>query len=88
MKYLVHRIDDIMLSIPTSLLSVELLVFSFCFMELMIGNPVPIVKPPPVCPRMFGCMGNDTSTYQLSIPLESAPKFNISSVVDLRYSIR
>jgi hypothetical protein len=31
-------------------LSVELLVFNFCFVETEMGNPLPSVNPPPVCP--------------------------------------
>jgi hypothetical protein len=34
-------------------LSVELLVFNFCFVETEMGNPLPSVNPPPVCPRIL-----------------------------------
>jgi hypothetical protein len=32
---------------------VELRVFSFCLVEVTIGNPLPIVNPPPVWLRIF-----------------------------------
>jgi hypothetical protein len=51
-------------------------------------NPLPSVNPPPVCPRMFGCMVNEASTFHINSPLLSAPKIRGQSRSPLWYSIR
>ena len=73
---------------PTNSLSVKLQVFSFCLPKLTMGNPVPSVIPPPVCPRIFGCTANDASTYHSNLPLESAPSVSGIESVALRYSTK
>ncbi len=72
-KLRVQIIIGIMSLTPTNSLSVELLVFSFCLVEAEIGNPLPMVRPPPVWPRIFGCTAKDASTYHISRPSFSAP---------------
>ena len=87
-KWRVQMIIGIMSSTPTNSLSVELLVFSFCLVDVEIGKPLPIVKPPPVCPRIFGCTANEASTYHISNPSLSAPNTKGLTLSFLKYSIR
>jgi hypothetical protein len=76
-------------STPTNLLSVELFVFNFCFHEATMGNPRPIVNPPPVWPRMFGCKANEASMYHINSPSFSALRTTRGqSWSPLKYSIR
>ena len=77
-----------MSSMPTNSLSVKLFVFNFCLVDTEIGKPLPIVNPPPVCPRMFGWTANDASTYHMSIPSLSAPSMRGLSLSPLRYSTK
>ncbi len=77
-----------MSSTPTNSLSVELLVFNFCYVETEMGNSLPSVNPPPVCLHMFGCTANGASTYHINNPSLSAPKITGRSRSPLRYSIR
>jgi hypothetical protein len=77
-----------MSSTPTTSLSVELLVFNFCFVKTEKRNPLPIVSLPPVCMRMFGCTANEASMYHINSPLLSAPKTRGQSRSPLKYSIR
>jgi hypothetical protein len=87
-KWRVQMIIGIMSSTPTNSLSVELLVFSFCLVDVEIGKPLPIVKPPPVCPRIFGCTANEASTYHISNPSLLAPNTKGRMLSFLKYSIR
>ena len=72
-------------STPTISVSVELLVFRLCFVEVDTGNPVPIVRPPLVWPLMFGYTPCDASTYHYSFPLPSACRISSISWVRLKY---
>ena len=87
-EYRAHNIDGIMSLTPMSSLSVDLLVFSFCLVELTIGKPLPMVRPPPVCPLMFMWTANDASTYHFNALLVSAPSINGRLTVARRYSIK
>ena len=75
-------------SAATISVSVELRVLSFCFVELIMGNPRPNDNPPPECPRMFGCTANDPSTHHLRMPLPFALRTNGILRVPRRYFIR
>ena len=77
-----------MSSTPTNSLSVELLVFSFCFVEAVMGNCLPIDKPPPVWPCIFGCTANKALTYHINSPSFSAPKTRGWALSFLKYSMR
>ncbi len=72
----------------TNLLSVELFVFNFCFHEATMGNPWPIVNPPPVWPHMFGCTANEASMYRIHSPSFSALRIRGQSWSPLKYSFR
>ncbi len=71
-KYRLRTTIGIMSSTPTTSLSVELRVFNFCLVEMTMGNPRPIVNPPPVWLRILGCIANEASTYHINTPLPSA----------------
>ena len=86
-KYRVHSMEGIILLIPTNSLSVDLRIFSFCLVEETMGNPQPRVNPPPVWPRIFGCIANDASTYHSSQPF-CDPRVHFISDVARRYSIK
>ena len=75
-------------STPMISVSVELLAFSFCLVELTIGKPWPKESPPPECPRMFGWTANDASTHHLRMPLPLALKISGIFLVPLMYFIR
>ena len=49
-------------STPTSLASVELLVFSFCLLDCTYAPPVPMVMKPPVWLLISLCTAKDAST--------------------------
>jgi hypothetical protein len=73
-------------STPTiSVLSVELLVLSFCFVELTMGNPLPMDKPPspPVPPLMFACAANDATLHHFNMPLPLALRISGNILVPL-----
>ena len=55
MKYLVHRICGIASSAPIRSSSVELFVFSFWFLDILIFNPRPMEMAAPVCLRISSC---------------------------------
>jgi hypothetical protein len=57
--------DGIKLSTPTISVSVQLQVFSFWFVELVIGNPLPSDTPPLECPHIFGWIANYASTLTI-----------------------
>ena len=69
-------------------LSVELRVLTLCFVELTIGKPRPIINAPPVRPLMLACTAKLALTYQLRIPVPSAPNINGKFTVAQKYSIR
>ena len=75
-------------SAPTISVSVELFVLSFCFVELTMGNPRPIDRPPPEFPRMFGWTAKDASTQHFKMPLPLALKIRGIVRVPLMYLIR
>ena len=88
MKYLVHRTEGIHSSTLTNSVSVELLVFSFCLVDITVGNPLPSDSPPPVWPRMFGCVANEPSIHHLRMPLPLALRIRGISFDPLRYLTR
>jgi hypothetical protein len=63
-------------SAPTISVSVEILVLSFCLVELTMGNPRPKDRPHPECPRMLGWTANDVSTRHFKMPLPLALKIS------------
>jgi hypothetical protein len=73
---------------PANLLSVQFFVLNFCFHEATMGNPQPIVNPPPVWPHMFGCTANKASTNHINSPSFSALRTRGQSWSPLKYSIR
>jgi hypothetical protein len=81
MKYRVQHITGMKLSAPTIYVSVELLVLSFCLVEITMGNPHPKDRPPPECPRMLGWTANDASTHHFKMPLPLA--LTISSIIQV-----
>jgi hypothetical protein len=85
MKYRVQHIAGIKSFMLTSLASVELLVFSFSFVEVVMGKPCPMDSPPPVWPHILGCTPNNPSTHHLSIPLPAALIMSGRSLVPHRY---
>ena len=87
-KYRVQQIAGMKSSAPTISVSVELRVFSFCLVELTIGNPLPKDSPPPECPRMFGWTANDASTHHFRMPLPLALRIRGIDRVPLRYFMR
>jgi hypothetical protein len=76
------------LSAPTISVYVELLVLSFCLVELTMGNPHPKDRPPPDCPLMLGWTANDTSTHLFKIPLPLALTISGIVRVPMMYLIR
>jgi hypothetical protein len=74
-------------STETSSNSVELRVFSFCLVEVTMRNPRPIVRPPPVCPRIPGCTAKDPSTHHSKMPVPEALSTSGRVFVPLRYLI-
>ena len=87
-KYHVQQIASMKLSAPTTSVSVELRVLSFCLVKLMTGNPHPRDNPPPECPLIFGWTVNDASTHHFKMPLPSVLKISGSFLVPLMYFIR
>ena len=61
--------------------------FSFCFIELKMGNPLPIDRPPPVVPLMFGCTANDPPIHHFSMPLLFSIRMSVWFLVPLIYFI-
>ena len=78
-KYRFQQISGIKSSSPTSPVSVELRVTSFCFVELTMGNMRPKDNPPPEFPHMLGWTENYASTQHFKITLLLA--LRISSIV-------
>ncbi len=77
-----------MLSTPTSSLSVDLLVFNFCLVELTIGNPLPIVNPPPVWLCILGCTSKEALAYHINTSLPLVLRIRERSQSFLRCCIR
>jgi hypothetical protein len=63
-----HKIVGKASCTPTISVSVELLVFIFCFIHNVIAAPSPKVNPAPVCPRISRCTPCDASTNQVRNP--------------------
>ena len=62
--------------------------FSFCFVELTMINPLLVDRPPPVCPLMFGCTENDPSINNFGIPLTLELRISGRFLVTLIYFFR
>jgi hypothetical protein len=75
-------------SAPTISVSVELLVLSFCLVELTMVNLRPKDRPHLECPRMLGWTANDASTHHFKLPLPLALKISGIVRVPLMYLIR
>jgi hypothetical protein len=75
-------------SAPTLSVSVELLVLSFCLVELTMGNPRPRDNPSPGSPRMLGSTANDASTHHFRMPLPLALKISGILQVPMMYLIK
>jgi hypothetical protein len=88
MKYRVQKISGTKSSAPRISVSVELLVLSFCLVELTIGNPRPKDRPPPQCPRMLGWKANDASTHHFKMSLPLALTVSGIARVPMMYLIR
>ena len=80
--------NDIMSSTPTSSLSVELRVLILCFVKLTIGNHLPIVRTPLVCPHILSCTAKLASAYQFRTPVPLTPNVKGKSIVERKYLIR
>ena len=76
---------DIRLSDAINYVSVELFVFIFCLMEVLIIAPFPNGIVPPVFLRMSGRTGYDPSTHHLTILVPSARSVSGIWVVSIRY---
>ena len=72
-------------STATSSVSVELLVLSFCLVELLIKDPSPNDIVDPVCPFASGCTPKDPSIHQLTILRLSMVNLSFKSSVQLIY---
>ena len=66
----------------------ELRVFSFCFVELTMINPLLVDRSPLVCPLMLGCTANDPSINHFSIPLTLELRISGRFLVTLIYFFR
>jgi hypothetical protein len=88
MKYRDQQIAGMKSSDSTISVSIELLVLSFCLVELTMGNTRPKDRPPPECPRMLGWTANDASTHHLKMPLPLALTISGIVRVPLMYLIR
>ena len=87
-QYLVHSTTGIQPPIDTILVSVELCLFSFCFGEPTIGNPLPVDRPPQLCPLVFGCTANDPLTHHFSMMNMLELRISDRFFVPLIYLIR
>ena len=72
-------------STPMVYYLVEILSLSFCLLDSDIGNPCPVVSPPPVQPLMLGFTSYDTSMYHLGITLFSELMIRFRYLVPLIY---
>ena len=87
-QYLVHSRAGMQSSTAKFSVSVEIFMFSFYFVELIMVNPLPIDRPPPVWPIVFGCNAIDPSIHHFSIPLSLALIISGRFLVPLIYFIR
>ena len=72
-KCSIHMTKVMASSTPTSSASVELLVLIFCFVDIDSILPCPKVRQAPVWLLQSGWTANDTSIFQVSLPLSLAP---------------
>ena len=72
---------------PTSSVSVDLWELSFCFVELIMGNPLPKDNPPLEFPHILGWTESDASTHHFKIPLLLALRIRDSVRMPLVYII-
>jgi hypothetical protein len=79
---------DVVSSTPTNSDSVELLVLSFCLVELEIGKPRPMVSPAPVWSHTLGLTANDPSTHHFEIPVPQALRISGNFPVPLKWCMR
>ena len=86
-QYMVHSTAGIKSSTATISVSVELCMFSFCFVEPKIGKNIPIDRTQPVCSLMFQCTDNDPSIQHFSMQLVLALRINGMFLVTLIYFI-
>lgn len=77
--------DGIASSTPTTLLSVELCVLSFCFHEKLIAIPLPKLTMAPDCPLQSSCTAYEASTHHFGSVIVSADNTNGICIVPLRY---
>ena len=84
---MVYSTEFIQSYTSTISVSVELRVFSFCFVKLKMVNPLPIYRPPPVCPLVLVCTVNIPSIHHFSIPLMLALRISGRFLVHLIYFI-
>jgi hypothetical protein len=61
MKYQDQQIAGMKLSAPMIFDSIELQVLSICMVKLMMRNPLPKDRPPPLCPHVLGWTANAAS---------------------------
>ena len=84
-KYRAHSTTGIASSTPTSLFSVELRVFIFCFLEKLIRAPFPRVIPPHVCPLQSQWTPCDASICHFALARLFTVSRNLSRRLPLRY---
>ena len=86
MKYFVHNACGRISSVPTISVSVELLVFVFCPLHMLVVAPFPRVSTPPVCPLQWLCAWCDASINQFKVLTLSTSSVNFMCFVPFRYS--
>ena len=62
--------------------------FNLCFVDKVIGKPLPRDSPAPVCPHMFRCTAKDPSIHHLRIPDPLELRISTSFIVARRYCMR
>ena len=60
----------------------------FIFVELTMGNIIPVDRPPPVCPLMFGCTTNSPLIHHFSNTFPLAIRISGRFLVLLVYLVR
>ena len=60
-QYFFHNTCGRISSVPTIYVSVELLVFVFCLLYILVVSPFPRVSEPPMCPLQSLCTWCDAS---------------------------
>ena len=86
-KLFVHSRMDMKTLAATSLVSVQLLVLSFCLIELEITMPEPRVMQPPKCLLQLEWVPCEPLTYHLAVLVQSLFKIKGKSGVAWRYHI-